>query len=323
MQKVSIARRAIILPAYNEETAIAETIRDFAAADPGAKIYVVDNASTDRTAEVARKALAGLPIPGEVLFEGRKGKANAVRKAFMEIEADVYIMADADSTYLAKDLQKLMAPVAEDRADIVVGNRHSDSVYRQQNTRPFHDFGNGLVRSLINALFKSSLGDIMSGYRVFNRRFVKNLPILSEGFEIETEMTLHAVDKRFRIVEVPIGYRARPEGSFSKLNTFRDGYRILKMIFWIFKDYRPLLFFSVLTSIFWVFGLGFGISVFLEFRQTGLVPRFPTAFLASGLMIFGLLFFAIGLILDTVAKFNREQFELRLLRYGSNDRVRD
>jgi glycosyltransferase involved in cell wall biosynthesis len=306
---------AIILPAYNEERAIAQTLEEYAKVAPQAEFYVIDNASLDRTAEISRAKIQELGLRGRVLSEPRKGKGNAMRRAFREIEADVYVMVDADATYVADDLPALLAPVLEGRADICVGDRHANSVYRAQNTRRFHDFGNRLVRGMINALFKSNLQDIMSGYRVCSRFFVKNLPLLGEGFEIETEMTLHAVDKRFALLEIPAGYRARPEGSFSKLSTFKDGFRIVRTIFWIFKDYRPLIFFSGLSAVFGVFGLAFGIPVILEFQATGLVPKFPSAILATGLMTLSALFLTVGFVLDTVAKIHREQFELRLLEY--------
>lgn len=306
---------ALLFPAYNEEAAIAQTLEEFALVAPLASFYVIDNASLDRTAEVARSKLSALGVRGSVLNEPRKGKGNAMRRAFREIEADVYVMVDADATYVAEDLPTLLAPVLEGRADICVGDRHANAVYRDQNTRKFHDFGNRLVRGLINLLFKSNLQDIMSGYRVCSRYFIKNLPLIGEGFEIETEMTLHAVDKRFALLELPAGYRARPEGSFSKLNTFKDGFRILKTIFWIFKDYRPLLFFTGLSVLFAVVSLIVGIPVILEFQATGLVPKFPSAILATGLMTLSALFLTIGFVLDTVAKIHREQFELHLLEY--------
>jgi glycosyltransferase involved in cell wall biosynthesis len=309
-----MSKTAIILPAFNEEAAIAVTIRDFQKHCPDALFVVIDNASTDHTSAVAEKTFRELNCQWKILHEPRKGKGNAVRKAFREIEADIFVMIDADSTYLATDLKNLMAPVVDGKADLVVGNRHADSVYRKQNRRLFHDFGNGLVRSLINKLFKTNLQDIMSGYRVMSRRFVKHFPILSEGFEIETEMTLQAVDKRFSIVEVPIQYGKRPDGSNSKLNTYRDGMKILRLIFWIFKDYRPLVFFSLMSIVFAVAGIVVGTPVIIEFAKTGLVPKFPSAILATGLMTFSLILFAVGMMLDTVVKLNREQFELILLR---------
>lgn len=304
---------AVILPAYNEEFTIQKTIEDFYRIVPDAYIVVVDNNSKDRSFEVATQTLQKLSAKGKVLREQRQGKGNALRKAFHEIQADIYVMCDADSTYLASDLPKLLETVKNGDAEVVVGNRHAASAYKNQNTRPLHNFGNNLVRSLINFLFGTNLLDIMSGYRVMSYRFVKNFPVLSEGFEVETEMTLHAVDKKFPIIELPIQYLPRPEGSESKLNTFSDGFRVLKIIFWIFKDYRPLFFFSLLSIFSTLLGLGIGIPVIIEFMETGLVPKFPSAILATGLMVFALLFLAIGLILDTVTKYYCAQYELGIL----------
>jgi glycosyltransferase involved in cell wall biosynthesis len=306
---------AIILPAFNEEKTIGQVVHAMAqAAPPGTSVVVVDNRSTDRTAEEARRALRAGGIAGKVLHEPRPGKGNAVRKALREIRADVYVMCDADATYLPTDLPRLLAPVLEGRADLVVGNRHENKIYSTQNKRPFHDLGNALVRKLINLLFRSKLEDIMSGYRVMSYRFVKNFPVLSDGFELETEMTLHAVDKKLALLELPIGYVNRPEGSESKLNTISDGLRVLKTIFWIFKDYRPLLFFFILSLCFFMAGLIVGTPVILDFMEIGLVPKFPSAILASGLIIISILCLGIGLILDTVAKFQRMHFELQLLQ---------
>jgi glycosyltransferase involved in cell wall biosynthesis len=309
------SRIAVVFPAYNEEKAVARTIRDFYQQLPQAHFYVVDNASTDQTAVVAKKEFESLGCAGHVMFEPRKGKGFAMRKAFHEIDADIYVMVDADATYVAEDLPRLLEPVREGRADLVVGNRHADNRYREQNHRPFHDFGNNLVKGLINLLFRTHLKDIMSGYRVMSRLFVKNFPLMSPGFEIETEMSLQAVDKRFRIEEFPIRYLKRMEGSFSKLSTFRDGWRVIKLIFLIFKDYRPLIFFGFLSFLFAATSLALGIPLIIEFMHTHLVPRFPTAILAMGLMTMGLMFFTVALVLDTVVKLNREQFELRLLAW--------
>jgi glycosyltransferase involved in cell wall biosynthesis len=240
---------AIILPAYNEELTIVDTMKDFFRVCPEAEIYVIDNASKDRTNELARAAYQELGCKGRLMFEPRKGKAAAVRKAFFEINVDIYVMADADMTYPASDLSKLLAPVLEGHADIVCGNRHDSGVYKRENKRPFHDFGNNLVRALINRLFKGNLEDILTGYRVMSKRFVKNYPILAGGFEIETEMSIHALDKGYTIVEVPTDYRDRPEGSFSKLNTITDGILVIKTIFSIFVKFRPLLFFSICAAL--------------------------------------------------------------------------
>lgn len=305
---------AIILPAYNEALTIRITVEDFHRALPSAQIVVIDNRSTDGTSAAALDAFKATGCQGLLLEERRPGKGNAVRKAFREIEADIYVLSDADSTYKAEDLPRLLEPVQSGKADIVVGDRHANSTYRNQNRRLFHNFGNNLVRRLINGLFGVTVHDVMSGYRVMSRRFVKSFPILTEGFELETEMTLHAVDKRFDMREVPVRYEPRPEGSESKLNTYRDGLRVLKTILWIFKDYRPFPFFTFASVVFFLVGTALGLPVVFEFMHTGLVLRFPTAILAMGLMVFSLLFFVTALILDTVVKFHRADFELHLLR---------
>lgn len=315
---MSTKKIAIILPAYNEALTIAATIEAFHRAQPDAEIVVVDNRSSDGTGRVARETFARIGARATLLEERRPGKGNAVRKAFLETEADLYVLADADLTYRAEDLSSLLVPVVKGEVDIVVGNRHANSTYRKQNRRPFHNFGNNLVRGLINFLFRVDIQDVMSGYRVMSRRFVKSFPILTEGFELETEMTLHAVDKRLALLELPIHYDSRPEGSTSKLNTFRDGFRVLKTVLWIFKDYRPLPFFTLLSALSFVAAMGLGIPVIIAFMETGLVLRFPTAILATGLMLFSLMFFVTGLILDTVVKFQRADFELALLRDASS-----
>lgn len=237
-------RIAVILPAYNEEQTIAATIEDFHCELPDAEIWVVNNCSTDSTEKIARATLEYLECGGGVINEWRPGKGNAIRRAFLNIDVDIYILADADMTYPAAQVKDLMAPVLAGEADMVVGDRHSSGCYRVENKRALHGFGNRLVRELVNKLFRSNLADIMSGYRVFNRLFVKNYPVIVEGFEIETDMTLHALDKRFRIVEIPIEYRDRPEGSYSKLSTIKDGLRVINTIANILRYYRPLVFFG-------------------------------------------------------------------------------
>ena len=302
---------AIILPAYNEELTIEKVILDFHKNSPDATIYVIDNNSSDKTNEIANGVFRENKIKGEVIFVKRQGKANAMKTAFNRISAEIYVMADADFTYFGQDLKKLLAPVISGEYDLVVGNRFTDSGYEKENKRMFHNFGNNLVKKIINLLFKANLNDIMSGYRVISRNFVKNYPIMCEGFEIETEMTLHCLDKRFNIIEIPITYKDRMEGSFSKLNTFKDGFRVLKTIFNIFKDYRPLLFFSILSVIFFIAGVLLGIDPVMEFIEFQYVYKVPSAILATGLMIFSLLFFAIGLILDTIVRYEKFNFEMR------------
>lgn len=306
---------AIILPAYNEELTIVDTMKDFFSVCPEAEIYVIDNASQDRTNELARTAYQQLGCKGRLLEESRKGKAAAVRKAFMEIDADIYVMVDADMTYPASDLPSLLAPVQDGRADIVCGNRHSSGVYKRENKRPLHDFGNNLVRSLINLLFKGSLEDILTGYRIMSKRFVKNYPILADGFELETEMSIHALDKGYAIIELPTDYRDRPEGSFSKLNTITDGILVLKTIFSIFVKYRPLLFFSLCALIFAVLALAAGSIPVFEYFRTSMILHFPLAILASGLSILAMLLFAMAVILDSMAAAQRFNHALALLHW--------
>ena len=306
---------AIILPAYNEELTIADTMKDFFTVCPEAEIHVIDNASTDRTQELARAAYQELGCKGRLLFEARKGKAAAVRKAFLEIDADIYVMVDADMTYPASDLPRLLAPVLEGRADIVCGNRHSSGVYKRENKRPFHDFGNNLVRYLINRLFNGDLEDILTGYRVMSKRFVKNYPILAGGFELETEMSIHALDKGYTIIELPTDYRDRPEGSFSNLDTFTDGMLVLKTIFSIFVRYRPLLFFTTCALIFAVSSLAAGAAPVLEYIRLRYIYHIPLAILATGLSILAMLSFAVAVILDSLASAQRFNHALSLLHW--------
>ena len=297
---------AVMIPCYNEEQTVKRVIKDFQRELSGATCYVYDNNSSDNTAIEARKAGA------IVSHESNRGKGNVVRRMFREIDADIYIMVDGDNTYPAEFIHHLITPVKENTADIVVGDRLSNDSYIKANKRSFHTFGNYLVRVLINKLFKSDLKDIMSGYRVFNKKFVKTMPVTSNGFEIEVEMTLHALDKKFIIKELPIEYRDRPEGSFSKLNTFIDGTLILKSILWIFKDYKPLIFFSLISFIFFSFGLLVGIPVVVEFLKTDYITKVPSAVLSTGLMLISILSLFSGFILDTIVKHQKENFELYL-----------
>lgn len=309
-----MARIAVVLPAFNEEKTLAETVKGFSRALPGASIYVVNNNSTDRTEEVAGDAIRECGCPGMVINEFRKGKGNAVRRAFMDIEADYYVLADADMTYPADEVHLLMGPVVSGLAEMAVGDRHTAGNYAAENKRVLNGFGNKLVRSLVNGLFRSQLADIMSGYRVMTQKFVKNYPILSEGFEIETEMTLHALDKRFRIVEVPIAYKDRPEGSVSKLHALSDGFRVLATIFNILRYYRPLIFFGGLGVAFGLLGLLAGTPVLEEWIRTQYINRIPLAILASGLEVIAIIMVAIGLILDSIAHQSKQDYERALLR---------
>lgn len=306
-------RIVVILPAYNEEQTIAATIEDFHRELPEAAVWVINNRSSDATERCALEALSSLSCMGGVLNEKRPGKGNAVRRAFMDIDADIYIIADADLTYPASQARMLMAPVLAGDADMVVGDRHSAGHYANENKRALHGFGNRLVRDLVNKLFGANLADIMSGYRVFNRRFVKSYPILVEGFEIETDMTLHALDKRFRIVEIPVDYRDRPAGSFSKLNTLRDGARVLSTIGNILRYYRPLVFFGGAAMLVALLGLLAGIPVIEEWIRDSYIHHVPLAILATGLEIVAIVLAAVGLILDSITHQDKRNFERELL----------
>lgn len=295
---------AVLIPCYNEAVTIDKVVDDFKRVLPDADIYVYDNNSKDDTAAIAEDHGA------IVRTEPRQGKGNVVRQMFREIDADYYIMVDGDDTYPAEAAPRLLEPLMNDTADMTVGDRLSNGTYGEENDRAFHGFGNNLVRWLIKVIYGYAFDDVMTGYRAFNRIFVKTMPVLSEGFQIETELSIHAVDKRFRITDVPIDYRDRPEGSYSKLSTFGDGAKVLRAIASLFKDHKPMAFFGWLALILIVLGLIAGIPVIAEYFQTGLVPRFPTAILAIALVICGALSFTAGIILDTVAKTGRKQWEL-------------
>ena len=295
---------AVLIPCYNEAVTIGKVVDDFKRVLPDADIYVYDNNSKDDTAAIAEDHGA------IVRTEPRQGKGNVVRQMFREIDADYYIMVDGDDTYPAEAAPRLLEPLMNDTADMTVGDRLSNGTYGEENDRAFHGFGNNLVRWLIKVIYGYAFDDVMTGYRAFNRIFVKTMPVLSEGFQIETELSIHAVDKRFRITDVPIDYRDRPEGSYSKLSTFGDGAKVLRAIASLFKDHKPMAFFGWLALILIVLGLIAGIPVIAEYFQTGLVPRFPTAILAIALVICGALSFTAGIILDTVAKTGRKPWEL-------------
>ena len=296
---------AVLIPCYNEAATIEKVVRDFRAALPEAVIYVYDNNSTDHTDEIARAAGA------VVRYEHRQGKGNVIRTMFRDIEARCYLMADGDDTYPAQYARQMVDAVLEGGADMVIGDRLS-STYFTENKRPFHNAGNVLVRKLVNRFFKGNIQDIMTGYRAFSRLFVKTYPVLSKGFEIETEMSIHALDKNFSLVNIPVDYRDRPAGSQSKLNTYSDGARVLMTIFRLVKDYKPLAFFSTVALLLTALALVLFVPVFLDYLETGLVPRFPTLIVAGFLFLGGLLTFCCGLILDTVIKKDRQNFELWL-----------
>lgn len=300
-----MSKVAILIPCYNEAMTIGKVVADYKAALPGAEIYVYDNNSTDGTGEIAREAGA------IVRYERRQGKGNVIRSMFREVEADCYLMIDGDDTYPAEDAPEMVRKVLEEGYDMVIGDRLS-STYFTENKRPFHNTGNVLVRKLVNGIFHGHVTDIMTGFRAFSWTFVKSFPVLSKGFEIETEMTIHALDKNFTLTAVPVGYRDRPEGSESKLSTFSDGFKVLGTIGKLFKDYRPLMFFSIVAAVLMAAALGFLLPVLVEFHRTGLVPRLPTFVAACFLALFSLLVFSCGLILDTQRKKSLQSFELQV-----------
>ena len=295
---------AILIPCFNEELTIGKVIDDYRKALPKADIYVFDNNSTDDTVAVSNKHDA------IVKKEFRQGKGSVVRAMFKQVDADIYVMVDGDDTYPVDGIDQLLQPVIEGYADMVVGDRHSAGFYQAENKRNLHGFGNNLVKTLINFLFRSDLKDIMSGLRVFNKEFVKLISINSDGFEVETEMTLHALDKKYRIIEVPISYKDRPEGSYSKLNTISDGIRVIKTIFWVFKDYKPLYFFGVMSLFFFFLSMVIGTPVVVEFVQTGYINKVPSAILSTGLMLISVLSLFSAFILDTMVKQHRESYDI-------------
>ena len=298
---------AVLLPCYNEASTIAKVVTDFRAALPEADIYVYDNNSTDGTAQAAQQAGA------IVRHEPVQGKGNVIRRMFREVEADCYLMADGDDTYPADQARQMVTPVLEEHVDMVIGDRLS-STYFEQNKRPFHNGGNRVVRWLIRRFWHTDIHDIMTGYRAFSRAFVKNFPVMSGNFEIETEMTIHALDRRFLLREVPVAYRDRPQGSVSKLNTFSDGISVLKTIVLLYKEYRPLRFFSWLAVFLSLAGVLLLIPVLVEYFHTGLVPRFPTLIVSMFLLLAALLSLFTGLCLDVIVSKDRKAYELRLLR---------
>lgn len=310
-----MSKIAVLIPCYNEELTVEKVIKDFRRELPDADIYVYDNNSKDKTADIAVKN-------GAILrHEYKQGKGNVVRSQFRDIDADIYVMVDGDDTYPAEFVHKLIEPVRNGQADMAIGDRLSNGTYQKENKRPFHEFGNNLVRKAINVLFNTDLKDIMTGYRVFNKRFVKNMPVLSPKFEIETEMSLYALDKRYIIKEIPIVYRDRPEGSSSKLNTVSDGIKVVKTIIRMFKDYKPFRFFGIIALIFLILGLIVGIPVLVEFFKTSYITKVPSAILATGFVSLAAITFQCGIILDTITRQHRENYELQLLRYEQIERL--
>ena len=296
---------AVLIPCYNESITIEKVVRDYRRVLPEAVIYVYDNNSTDGTDRIARDAGA------IVRYEYRQGKGNVIRSMFRDIEAQCYLMIDGDDTYPAEDAPQMIDLVLNKGVDMVIGDRLS-STYFTENKRPFHNSGNLVVRGLINRLFRSNVKDIMTGYRAFSRLFVKSFPVLSKGFEIETEMTIHALDKNFLLEEVPVSYRDRPTGSESKLNTVSDGVKVLKTIMNLFRDYKPLLFFTTLSVICVISALALFIPVLLEYFATGLVLRFPTLIVSGVLATIGILLWICGLILHVPVKKHRQLYEILL-----------
>lgn len=303
---------AVLLPCYNEEVTIGKVVRDFKAALPDATVYVYDNNSTDRTAEIAAAEGA------IVRREPRQGKGNVIRAMFEDIDADVYVMADGDDTYPA-DAAPAMVSKVLDGYDMVIGDRLS-STYFQENKRPFHNFGNRLVRGSINGLFNAHVTDIMTGYRAFSFTFVKTYPVLSRGFEVETEMTIHSLNNNLRLYEMPIQYRDRPEGSVSKLDTVGDGIKVMSTIFRMIREYKPLPFFGGLGLIIGIVGIVLCGTVTFEFAKTGVVTHFPTLIGAVMLVITGLLFIIAGIILDVMAKNDRKTFVIDTNKIAYNKR---
>lgn len=294
---------AVLIPCWNEEKTIRDVVEGFKGSLPEATIYVYDNNSTDATAEIA--AACGAVVRHEYM----QGKGNVIRRMFREIDAECYIMVDGDNTYPAENAREMVQLVLEKNADMVVGDRLS-STYFEENKRPFHNFGNKIVRKSINVLFKNNIRDIMTGYRAFSYEFVKTFPVLTNGFEIETEMSIHAVEKKMQIENVVIEYRDRPEGSFSKLNTYSDGFKVLRTVGRLFCVYHPLRFFGIIGLILAAIATGVFIPVLMEYFETGLVLRFPTLIICGFMMLAAIQSIFSGLVLETMEQKNRQQFEL-------------
>ena len=301
---------AVLIPCYNESKTIKKVVSDFRQVLPEAVIYVYDNNSTDGTDEIARNAGA------VVRYEYQQGKGNVIRRMFREIDAEAYIMVDGDDTYPAEHAREMVNKVLEKNVDMVIGDRLS-STYYEENKRPFHNFGNSLVQKSINTLFKSDIKDIMTGYRAFSYLFVKSFPVLSNGFEIETEMTIHAIDKRMFLENVVIDYRDRPEGSESKLNTYSDGMKVLFTIARLFRIYKPFSFFAILASVLTILSAAFFIPVFIDYLETGLVDKFPTLIVCGFVIVAAIISLFSGLILSSIVQKNKQDYELELRKIYS------
>lgn len=312
-----MSKVAVLIPCYNEEKTVKKVAEDYRKALPQADIYIYNNNSTDRTLEIATE----LSEHDDKIFvnnEYRQGKGNVIRSMFRDIDADCYLIIDGDDTYPAENAEEMVAYVLNGQADMVIGDRLS-STYFMENKRPFHNFGNVLVRKLINVIFKSNINDIMTGYRAFSKAFVKGFPVLSKGFEIETEMTIHAVDKNFLLKEVPVNYRDRPKGSVSKLNTYVDGFKVLRTIFALFKEYKPFAFFGFVSLIFFIITVCMFAPVFVSYLNTGLVERFPTLIVSGVFAVLSVLSFSVGVILDVEVKKHRQLYEILMNYYlGEN-----
>lgn len=294
---------AVLIPCYNESKTIEKVIKDYKRVLPNADIYVYDNNSSDKTDVIAKKAGA------IVRYEYKQGKGNVIRSMFRNIDADCYLMIDGDDTYPAENAREMCDLILEGKADMVIGDRLS-STYFQENKRLFHNFGNRIVRMLINKIFKNDVKDIMTGYRAFSYNFVKGFPVLSKGFEIETEMTIHAVDKNYKLVEIPVQYRDRPEGSISKLNTISDGIKVLKTIGTLFKEYRPSLFFNIFSLAVLILGIIIGIPAYVGYFKTGLVLKFPSLIVSCFLLMVAILLWVTGIILQVINKKHKQLYEL-------------
>jgi len=304
-------KTAVLIPCYNEELTISKVIQDFRKEIPEADIYIYDNNSSDKTYEIAVTALSA-----EFVFkEPRQGKGNTVRSMFQDINADIYVLVDGDDTYPANSVHELIKPVLTGQADMVIGDRLSNGSYLNENKRIFHNFGNVLVRNMLNKIFGAKINDIMTGYRAFSKFFVKTFPVLSKGFEIETEMTVHSLHHNYKIKEIPIVYKDRPHGSKSKLNTFTDGIKVLKIIMSLFKNYKPMLFFGFTSLMFLLIGFVIGFPVISEYIATGYILKIPSAILASSLEIVAMLAFNCGLILDTTVRHQKYLHEQMVILF--------
>lgn len=306
-----MSKIAVLIPCYNEAKTIEKVIKDYKKVLPKADIYVYDNNSTDDTAKIAESAGA------IVKYEYRQGKGNVIRSMFRDIDADCYLMIDGDDTYPAENAKEMCKLVLDEKADMVIGDRLS-STYFQENKRPFHNFGNRIVRLLINKLFNNNIKDIMTGYRAFSYDFVKNFPVLSKGFEIETEMTIHAVDKNFKLIEIPVSYRDRPEGSESKLNTYSDGLKVLKTIATLFKEYKPMSFFGIISILLFVMATILFVPVFSDYLNTGLVERFPTLIVSGFIYVSSILSLIVGIMLQVIVKKHKQLYELMFIQNRKN-----